>query len=118
MRRSVRSGIGAVLHHERFGEGFDFPGELSAQDAFWQAYGLHYRLWMFDLEANSAALVRGLPDEDLPPSYSHAEIDGRFFLMQEANDFSRTTVYELALDGEATRRFEVPGSAYQWLKLR
>lgn len=118
--RYLRDGkaIAAVLHAEKFGEGFDFRGQLSAQDAFWEAYALNYRLWMFDLVAGSAEPVRGLPDEDLPPSYSHAEIDGRFFLMREANDFSRSTVYELGLDGEATRRFEVPGSMYQWLKLR
>ncbi len=118
--RYLRDGkaIAAVLHHERFGENFDFQSELSGQDAFWEAYGLYYRLWMFDLDAGSAEPVRGLPDEDLPPSYSHAEIDGRFFLMREASDFSHTTVYELDLAGEATRRFEVPGSSYQWIKLR
>lgn len=118
--RYLREGkaIAAVLQHEQFGEGFDFAAELSALDAFWDAYALHYRLWMFDLEAGFAEPVQGLPDEDLPPSYSHADIDGRFFLMREANDFSHTTVYELSLDGEATRRFEVPGSSYQWMRLR
>jgi len=110
--------VAAVLHHEKFGEGFDFPGELSTQEAFWEAYALNYRLWIFDLEAGTAEPMRGLPDEDLPPSFSHAEIDGRFFLMHEASDFSHTTFYELGLDGEATRRFEVPGSSYQWLKVR
>jgi hypothetical protein len=118
--RYLRDGraIAAVLEHDRFGEGFDFPGELSAQAAFWEAYGLNYRLWMFDLTAGTAESMRGLPNEDLPPSYSHAEIDGRFFLMLEASDFSHTTFYELGLDGEATRRFEVPGSSYQWVKVR
>jgi hypothetical protein len=38
--------------------------------------------------------------------------------MREADDYSHTTVYEPSLAGEATRRFEVPGSAYQWVKLR
>lgn len=87
--RYLRDGkaIGAVLHHEKFGGGFDLQGELSDQEAFWEAYGLHYRLWMFDLSAGTAEPVRGLPDEDLPPSYSHAEINGRFFLMRETSDF-------------------------------
>ncbi|HTV22345.1 MAG TPA: hypothetical protein VMG12_26840 [Polyangiaceae bacterium] len=111
--------IGAVLHTEKFGDSFDFAAAFAEQDAFWDAYGLNYRLWMFDLDAGSATPVRGLPDEDLSPNYSHAELDGRTFLLREANDFSHTTVYELGTDGEATQRFEViGGSSYQWVKLR
>jgi len=111
--------IGAVLHAEKFGADFDFQAAVSDIDAFWGAYGLNYRLWMFDLDAGTAEPVRGLPDEDLSPNYSHAELDGRIFLLREANDFSLTTVYELSLDGEATERFQViGGSSYQWVKLR
>lgn len=111
--------VGAVLHAEKFGEGFDFEAAFSEIDAFWDGYGLNYRLWMFDLDAGTAAPVRGLPDDDLSPNYSHAQIDGRTFLLREANDFSLTTVYELSLDGEATERFEViGGTSYQWVKLR
>jgi hypothetical protein len=118
--RYLRDGkaVAAVLHTEKFGEGYDFQGQLSAQAEFFDAYGLNYRLWMFDLDAGTAEPVRGLPDEDLPPSYSHAEVDGRFFLMREANDFTHTTYYELSVDGEATRRFQVPGTSYQWVKVR
>jgi hypothetical protein len=118
--RYLRDGkaIAAVLHDEDFGPGFDFESELPDQDAFWAASALHHRLWMFDLKAGSAEPVHGLPDEDIPPTYSHAQIDGRTFLMLEAPDFSQTTVYELGLDGAATKRFQVSGSTYQWVKLR
>lgn len=111
--------IGAVLHSEKFGAGFDFASAFSDIDAFWDASALHYRLWMFDLEAGTAAPVRGLPDDDLSPSYSHAQLEGRTFLLREASDFSLTSVYELGVDGEATERFKViGGSSYQWVKLR
>jgi hypothetical protein len=118
--RYLRDGkaIAAVLHAENFGAGFDFATELATQDAFWEAYALHYRLWLFDLDAGTAAPVRGLPDGDFPPSYSHSEIEGRTFVMIEAEDFSTTTIYELSAEGEATRRFSVPGSSYQWLEVR
>jgi hypothetical protein len=118
--RYLRDGkaIGAVLHHEDFGAGFDFPAELADQESFWAAAPLHHRLWMFDLVAGTGQPVRGLAEQDIPPTFSHAELDGRIFLMREAADYSRTTVYELGLDGVATRRFEVPGSSYQWVKLR
>src|SRR5690606_30523392 len=110
--------IAAVLHVEELGEDYDFDALASDQDAFWEVAAQHHRLWMFDLRAGTAGPVRGLPDQDLPPSYSHAEIDGRFFLMREAADYSKTTVYELSLDGEATERFTVPGSSYQWMRVR
>lgn len=111
--------IAAVLHDELFGDDFDFAAELSDQAAFWEAYGLNYRLWMFDLNAETAEPVRGLPDGDIPPSYTLNQIDGRAFLMLEATDFSKTTVYEIGLDGEATEQFEVRGgSSYQWIRVR
>ena len=111
--------IAAVLHDEKFGADFDFQSDVPDQAAFWDAYALNYRLWMFDLTAGSAEPVSGLPDEDIPPSYTQTQIDGRVFLMREANDFSYTTVYEISLDGEATERFTVAGgSTYQWMKVR
>ena len=111
--------IAAVLHDEKFGADFDFQSDVQDQAAFWDAYALNYRLWMFDLTAGSAEPVSGLPDEDIPPSYTQTQIDGRVFLMREANDFSYTTVYEISLDGEATERFTVAGgSTYQWMKVR
>ena len=118
--RYLRDGkaIAAVFHAEELAQDFDFEAAAADQDAFWEVAPQHHRLWMFDLNAGTAEPVRGLPDEDLPPSYSHAEIDGRFFIMREASDYSKTTVYELSLDGEAAERFQVTGSAYQWLQVR
>lgn len=118
--RYLRDGkaVAAVLHAENFGPDYDFASELSTQDAFWDAYALNYRLWMFDLNAGTAEPVRGLPDGDVAPSYAHSQIDGRTFVMLEGTDFSSTTVYELSLEGEATRHFSVPGSSYQWLRVR
>lgn len=118
--RYLRDGkaLAAVLHAEYFGADFDFASELATQDAFWDAYALNYRLWLFDLSAGTAEPVRGLPDGDVSPSYAHSEIDGRIFLLLEATDYSSATVYELSADGAATRRFSVPGSSYQWLRVR
>lgn len=118
--RYLRDGkaIAAVLHHEELGADFDFENAFPDQDALWAAATQHHRLWLFDLEERTAEPVRGLPEGDFSPYYAHAELDDRLFLMHHATDDSRTTVYELGLDGQATERFEVLGTSYQWVKLR
>jgi hypothetical protein len=114
--------IAAVLHAEEYGEGFDFKGLTNQADDFWAVAARFHRLWLFDLAARLAAPMEGIEDFDfVNPGFFHALIDGRVFLFLgdgSTNNNSKTVVYELERSGRATRRFEAPGAAIQWLKLR
>lgn len=108
--------LAAVLHHEDYGD-VDFPG-LDI-DGFYEIEGLHYRLWLFDLEQQSARPVEGIAEGyNVNSTYSIAKLDGRAFVFVSAEDSSNTKVYELDPSGTVTERFEVPGVAYQWAKVR
>lgn len=108
--------VAAVLHHEDYGD-VDFAG-LDI-DGFYEIEGLHYRLWLFDLEQQSARPLEGIAEGyDVSSTYSVAKLDNRTFLFLSAEDSSNTKVYELDASGAVTERFEVPGVVYQWAKVR
>ncbi|MEY4544340.1 MAG: hypothetical protein RL685_535 [Pseudomonadota bacterium] len=108
--------VAAVLHHEDYGD-VDFPA-LDI-DGFYEIEGLHYRLWLFDLEQQSARPLEGIAEGyNVNSTYSIARLDGKSFVFLSAEDSSNTKVYELDSNGTATERFEVPGVVYQWLKVR
>lgn len=107
--------IALVLHDEEFDD-VDYAG-LDV-DAFYELEGLHYRLWLFDLEQQTARPLEGIAPEDTSSTYSLARLDDRTFVFTSATDFSSTKVFELGADGAVSERFEVPGLVYQWLKLR
>lgn len=109
-------GVAAVLHHEEYGD-IDFTA-LDI-DGFYDIDGLHYRLWLFDLEQETARPLEGIAEGyNVNATYSIAKLDGKSFLFVSAEDFSNTKVYELDASGSVTERFEVPGVVYQWLKVR
>jgi hypothetical protein len=116
--------IGAVLHAEEYGERFDFSSLAENVDDFWATAARFHRLWMFDLQEQSAAPVTGIDDlEFVNPGFFHATLDGRTFVFlgdgnNGSNNFNQTVVYELDARGRATRRFEVPGSVTQWVRVR
>lgn len=116
--------IGAVLHAEEYGDGFDFAALAENTDDFWATAAQFHRLWMFDLTRGAAAPVTGIDDfEFVNPGFFHATIDGRTFVFlgdgnNGSNNFNRTVVYELDDGGYATRRFEAPGSVTQWVRVR
>jgi hypothetical protein len=116
--------IGAVLHAEEYGEDFDFTSLAENVDDFWATAVQFHRLWVFDLDERAAAPVQGIADfEFINPNFFHAGLDGRTFVFlgngdNGSNNVNETVVYELDDDGRATRRFEVPGSVTQWVRVR
>lgn len=115
--------VGAVLHHEQYGEDFDFEA-LAGTDDFWTATAQYHRLWMFDVDAGTAAPISGIDElEFVNPGYFHAVLDGRTFVFlgdgsNGSNNFNETFVYEIDEQGAARLLFRAPGSVIQWVRLR
>lgn len=107
--------IALVLHDEDF-DAVDFTGLDS--DGFYELEGQNYRLWLFDLEQQTAQPLAGVAAEDVSSTYSLARLDGRTFLFTAAADSAFSKIYELDAAGNVSERFEAPGLVYQWLKLR
>ncbi|HEU4582757.1 MAG TPA: hypothetical protein VFS67_31080 [Polyangiaceae bacterium] len=78
--------------------------------------GPHWRFWLFDLEASTAAPVEGI-DVDIADGAQFAVLDGRTFIFLPFDDWARTKVYEI-VDERAVARFEVTGDVYQWVRVR
>jgi hypothetical protein len=116
--------IAAVLHHEEYGEQFDFKRLGENTDDFWATAAQFHRLWMFDLDERSAAPIEGIDDfEFANPGYFHSTLDGRTFVFlgdgnSGTNNFDTTFVYELHRSGHATRVFSAPGTVTQWVQVR
>lgn len=114
--------VAAVLHAEEYGDGYDFTRLAEQVDDFWEVAAHFHRLWLFDLEARTAAPVEGIEDFDFTnPGFFHAVVDGRVFLFLSdgsSNNYSTTGVYELEPSGRVTRRFEAPGGVIQWMRVR
>jgi hypothetical protein len=114
--------IAAVLYAEEYGAGFDFPNYAQNIDDFWSSASRYHRLWMIDVDARTAAPVQGI--EAFPfinPGFFHAVIDDRVFVFLGdggTNSPPSTVVYEIDRSGQASRRFEAPGTITQWLRIR
>lgn len=104
--------LGTVLHVDEvegdFTAGYDpdLDAELSS----------HWRLWLFDLEQETAQPLRGIGATS--PGFSMDTVDDRTFVFLPKEDYSETTVYELDLEGAATARFTVEGAVSRWLRVR
>jgi hypothetical protein len=108
--------VGSVLHAEDYGD-IDFAS--LDPDAFWEIEGQFYKLWLFDLESQTARPLEGVADGfNVGSTFSRTSIDGRTFLFLGAADSSTTKIYELDAAGNLAERFESPGLVYQWLKVR
>ena len=113
--RYMRAGkaVGTVLHVDEvdtdFGAGYD-EDEALALDG-------HYRLWLFDLEAETAAPITGI-DENPGSGFFWANFEGRTFLFVPNAEWSRSTVYELDASGHASRRFATAGFINDWIRIR
>jgi hypothetical protein len=116
--------IAAVLHAEEYGDGFDFTRLIENTDDFWATAARFHRLWMFDVTARTAAPITGIDAfEFVNPGFFHASIDGRTFVFlgdgnNGSNNVGETVVYELDASAHATRRFAIPGSVTQWVRVR
>jgi len=76
----------------------------------------HWRLWLLDLEAETARPIDGI--EGIGSGFSWANFDGRTFVFVPNADWSRSSVYELDIDGNATKRFETRGFINDWIRVR
>ncbi len=108
--------FGNVLHHEELG--VDSPSELSANqlENLWQS-GPHWKLWLFDVAAQSGAPVRGI-DVAIADGAQLASLDERTFVFVPYDDWGRTKAYELMSDGTAIERFDTVGDVFKWVRVR
>lgn len=80
--------------------------------------GNHWRLWQVNLSTGESAPIQIQGAEWIAGGYYAFEIDSRIFLLLPSADYAKTTVYELGADDVATKLFETPGWAYQFVKIR
>ena len=112
--RYMRAGkaLGTVLHVDEvdidFTSGYD-PDEAALLDE-------HWRLWLFDLEAQSARPVENI--QGIGRGWFWANFEGRTFVFVPNADWSRSTVFELDTDGNATERFQSNGFINDWIRIR
>jgi hypothetical protein len=104
--------LGSVLHVDEV-EG-DFAAGYDPDLA--EELGSHWRLWLFDLEQETAQPIRGIGATS--SGFSMDSVDDRTFVFVPTEDYSETTVYELDLAGEATARFTVEGLVSRLIRLR
>ncbi|MET0411711.1 MAG: hypothetical protein ABW217_10470, partial [Polyangiaceae bacterium] len=112
--RYMRDGkaVGTVLHIDEvdidFEAGYD-EDEAAELDA-------HWRLWLFDLEAETAQPIEGI--EGIGGGWFWSNFDGRTFLFVPNEDWSASKVFELDIEGNATERFEATGFINDWVRIR
>jgi hypothetical protein len=104
-----------VFHHELLDADFTTAYDAEVAEAIGKS-GPHWRFWLFDLEASTAAPVEGI-DVDIADGAQFAVLDGRTFIFLPFDDWARTKVYEI-VDERAVARFEVTGDVYQWVRVR
>lgn len=104
--------IGTVLHVDEV-EG-DF--ESGYDEALVLELDSHWRLWHFDLDAETARPIEGIGPTG--SGFSMAELDGRNFLFVPNEDWSETTIYEVDAQGTAEAHFTVQGIVNNWIKVR
>ncbi|HTV20657.1 MAG TPA: hypothetical protein VMG12_18365, partial [Polyangiaceae bacterium] len=101
-----------VLHVDEvdidFGAGYDEEAALELDN--------HWRLWMFDLEAETARPIDGI--EGIGSGFFWANFDGRTFVFVPNADWSASTVFEIDIDGNATPRFTSTGFINDWIRVR
>ncbi|HEY0468888.1 MAG TPA: hypothetical protein VGC79_32070, partial [Polyangiaceae bacterium] len=100
--------------------GYSSPEELKPiinEDYLWAA-GPHWKLWLFDLDTQTAAPIEGI-GEDLVSGWSQFSVlDGRTFVFLPYDDGRRTKAYELTAEGAAVERFDTLGDVFKWVRVR
>lgn len=115
--RYVKNGkaLANVLHLEELNADFSGPYDPDVGDQL--DVGEHYRVWMFDLETQTAQPVTGLPNTSW--GFHASDLDGRSFVFLPYEDYGRTRVFEIDMaTGSAIERFETTGWVYDWVRLR
>jgi hypothetical protein len=112
--RYMRDGkaVGTVLHVDEVD--IDFSAGYSEEAAL--ELDSHWRLWMFDLEAETARPIEGI--DGIGSGFFWANFEGRTFLFVPNVDWSQSTVFDLDIEGNATRRFDSTGFINDWIRVR
>lgn len=107
--------VANVLDAETLDADFTGPYDAMVEDQIYEDG--KFRLWMFDLEANTAKPIEGI---DLPAAAGGqtAVIDGRMFLFVTFDEYGQTRIYELSETGVATKKLDVAGDVFKWERLR
>lgn len=112
--RYMRAGkaVGTVLHTDELD--LDFSAGYDEDEA--AELDNHWRLWLFDLEAETAQPIEGI--EGIGSGFFWANFEDRTFLFVPDADWSQSSVFELDTDGTATKRFESAGFINDWIRVR
>jgi hypothetical protein len=112
--RYMRDGkaVGTVLHADE--ANIDFSAGYDEEESY--ELDNHWHLWLFDLEAETAKPIEGI--EGVGSGFFWSILDGRTFLFVPDADWSRSSVFELDTDGNATKRLEVTGYINDWIRVR
>ncbi len=76
----------------------------------------HWRLWLFDLEAETARPIDGI--EGIGRGWFWSDFGGRTFVFVPNAEWSATKVFELDTEGNASERFEAVGFITDWSRVR
>jgi hypothetical protein len=112
--RYMRDGlaVGTVLHVDEveidFSAGYD--DEAAAE------LDTHWRLWLFDLQNETASPIQGI--DTIDSGFLWANFDGRSFVFVPYADWGRSKIFELGADSSATEVFDTDGVVNEWLRVR
>jgi hypothetical protein len=103
--------IGSVLHTD------EVDGDYSAgfDEELAQQLNSHWRLWLFDLETQTARPIQGIGNTS--SGFNMEIMDERAFVFVTDPEWSQTTVYEIEQDSAATARFTVNGLVNNWIRV-
>jgi len=104
--------VATVLHTDELN--VDFTQPCDDEDA--AEVDRHWRLWFFDLEAQTGRPIDTVGSID--PAFLWSSLDGRSFVFVPYSDFSRSKVFELDIEGNASERFERVGFVNEWIRIR
>lgn len=104
--------VATVLHTDELA--IDFTQPYDEDDA--TELELHWRLWLFDLEAQTARPIDNIGAID--SAFLWSVFEGRTFVFVPYSDWSRSKVFELDAEGNATERFEAVGFVNEWIRIR
>lgn len=112
--RYMRDGkaVGTVLHVDE--ADVDFEAAYDEEEA--AKLDAHWRLWLFDLEAETAQPIEGI--EGIGGGWFWANFAGRTFVFVPDAEWTSSKVFELDEDGNATERFEATGFINDWIRIR
>ena len=108
--------IANVFHDEELSADFSAPLDPAVIEEV-RNTGPAWRLWIFDLEAQTASPVEGI-DVEMGSGAQCAVLEGRPFVFLPYGSYARSKVFEIGPSGVATERFDVVGDIFKWVRVR